>query len=225
MQKRAKANCFKPENPPIDPNDKYLSSHIKLAFSWLEDCKTLMGDLAFRNQFPRPITLPGTYVLTKYLYIFYKPVIFMAKKFSSIDHFPFAGIRTAIGLDRGSAFVLKSDITYKHWNTGSTLLVESKNQSRPKRMFKGDARSRALKLCGWGLDEPELMSLVRKLENTGQYERAAAVAVFNLEMRAALQSLERSLQCEKHNENLSTVAMALAGFNEEKVLTINKYIY
>ena len=61
MQKRAKANCFKPENPPIDPNDKYLGSHIKLAFSWLEDCKTLMGDLAFRNQFPRPITLPGTY--------------------------------------------------------------------------------------------------------------------------------------------------------------------
>ena len=60
MQKRAKANCFKPENPPIDPNDKYLGSHIKLAFSWLENCKTLMGDLAFRNQFTRPITLPGT---------------------------------------------------------------------------------------------------------------------------------------------------------------------
>ena len=92
-------------------------------------------------------------------------------------------------------------------------------------MFKGDARSRALKLCGWGLDEPELMSLVRKLENQGQYERAAAVAVFNLEMRAALQSLERSLQCEKHNENLSTVAMALAGFNEEKVKYILLLIY
>ena len=75
------------------------------------------------------------------------------------------------------------------------------------------------------MDEPELMSLVKKLENQGQYERAAAVAVFNLEMRAALQSLERSLKCEKHNENLSTVAMALAGFNEEKVKYILLLIY
>ena len=110
-----------------------------------------MGDLAFRNQFPRPITLPG--------------------------------IRTAIGLDRG-AFVLKSDITYKHWNIGTTL--ETKNH-RPKRLFKGDARSRALKLCGWGLDEPELTSFTRKLEKEGHFSRAATVCVFNLEIKAALQ--------------------------------------
>ena len=76
MQKRAKANCFKPENPPIDPNDKYLGSHIKLAFSWLENCKTLMGDLAFRNQFTRPITLPGTCTA------FYFKLFFIAKEFS-----------------------------------------------------------------------------------------------------------------------------------------------
>lgn len=89
MQKRAKANCFKPENPPIDPNDKYLGSHIKLAFSWLENCKTLMGDLAFRNQFTRPITLPGTCTafLTKYKGMFYIlniyfKLFFIAKEFS-----------------------------------------------------------------------------------------------------------------------------------------------
>ena len=64
-----------------------------------------MEDLAFRNQFSRQV--------------------------------PYPGIRTALGLDRGtgSTLALKSDITYKHWNSGIGELGESKSQ-RPKRVFK-----------------------------------------------------------------------------------------
>ena len=139
-----------------------------------------MEDLAFKNQFPKTMTLPG--------------------------------IRTAIGLDRGKSFVLKSDITYKHWNLGTTL-ADPKGH-RPKRIFKGDPRHRALKLCGWGTDENELKIFTQKLESEGQYARAAALAVFNLEIRLALQILERVQQSE---EQLYIVAMALSGFSEEKV--------
>ena len=67
-----------------------------------------MSDLAFKNQFQREVTAPG--------------------------------IRTAMGLDRGkgTAFVLKSDITYKHWNFGNTT---SDKGHRPKRIFKGEILS------------------------------------------------------------------------------------
>lgn len=202
MQKRASEGCFKSASPPISYEDENLGYYIKLgkcgnstssyvsvknnsilksssAFSWLEDCKALMSDLAFKNQFPRQVTSPG--------------------------------IRTALGLDRGKGmtFVLKSDITYKNWNVGHA--IESKDQ-KPKRIFKGDARHRALRLCGWGIDESELRNFTEKLEAKGQFARAAAVAVFNLEIRLALQILERA-----PDTDLSMVALALSGFTEEKV--------
>ena len=58
-------------------------------------------------------------------------------------------------------------------------------------MFKGDARYRALKLCGWGIDESELKIFLNRLEEKKQFARAAALAVFNLEIRLALQILEK----------------------------------
>jgi hypothetical protein len=44
------------------------------------------------------------------------------------------GIRTALGLDRGKTFALKSDITYRHWNLGNT--PEAARAQKPKRIFK-----------------------------------------------------------------------------------------
>jgi len=184
MQERAKNKCFKPWKPFIhDPEDKYLGWHVKLSFDWLESCKLLMEDLAFSNQFTKEITAPG--------------------------------IRTAMGLDRGkgTAFVLKSDITYKQWNMGSNATALDSKGHRTKRMFKGDARHRALKLCGWGTDESELKIFLNKLEGKKQFARAAALAVFNLEIRLALQILEK---VDEKEETLQLVAMALAGFSEEK---------
>ena len=79
--------------------------------------------------------------------------------------------------------------------------------------FSGDARHRALKLCGWGTDESELKLFLTKLEVKKQFARAAALAVFNLEIRLALQILEK---VNEDREKLHIVAMALAGFSEEK---------
>ncbi len=185
MQHRARTRCFNPTRPFINPNDANLGYHVKLAFAWLDQCKNLMSDLAFKNQFPRQMTVPG--------------------------------IRTAMGLDRGqgSGFVLKSDITYKQWNMGNRE-VDIKGH-RPKRIFKGDARHRTLKLCGWGVDEKELRDFLGSLESTNQCARAAAIAVFNLEIRLALQILERVSQDQENSQDsLHMVGMALAGFSEEK---------
>ena len=102
-----------------------------------------------------------------------------------------------MGLDRGkgTGFILKSDITYKHWNMGHAVISNEghKGHTRPKRIFKGDARLRALKLCGWGIDESELKIFLLSLEEKNQFARAAALAVFNLEIRLALQILGTSL--------------------------------
>lgn len=188
MQRRARLFYFLPTQPYIcEPEGKKpLEYHVKLAFSWLESCQTLMKDLTFCNQFPKKITAPG--------------------------------IRTAMGLDKKvktesgeSPFVLKSDITYKHWNMGHREIDQHKH--RPKRVFKGDSRHRALRLCEWGVDESELKHFLEKLQAKGQYARAAAIAVFNLEIKMALQILEK---VDDKQENFYMVAVALAGFSEEK---------
>ncbi len=77
--------------------------------------------------------------------------------------------------------------------------------------FRNDAREKALKLCGWGSDEADLKTFTTSLEEKNEYARAAAVAVFCLEIRVALQVLERAPK----EQNLAFVAMALSGFSEE----------
>ncbi len=46
------------------------------------------------------------------------------------------GIRTALGLDRGTGLALKSDITYKDWTFGLTGDLGEARSQRPKRVFK-----------------------------------------------------------------------------------------
>ncbi|EMP32701.1 WD repeat-containing protein mio-A [Chelonia mydas] len=73
-------------------------------------------------------------------------------------------------------------------------------------------------LCGWikkGTDldvEPFLNSL----EQEGDWERAAAVALFNLDIRRAIQILNKGASSEKGDLNLNVVAMALSGYTDEK---------
>jgi hypothetical protein len=47
-----------------------------------------------------------------------------------------------------------------------------------------------LKLCGWGVDEKDLKEFTKSLIKNQEYSRAAAVSVFCLEIRLALQILE-----------------------------------
>ena len=55
----------------------------------------------------------------------------------------------------------------------------------------------------------KLKIFLNKLEGKKQFARAAALAVFNLEIRLALQILEK---VDEKEETLQLVAMALAGF-------------
>ena len=55
----------------------------------------------------------------------------------------------------------------------------------------------------------KLKNFLNKLEGKKQFARAAALAVFNLEIRLALQILEK---VDEKEETLQLVAMALAGF-------------
>ncbi|XP_053373892.1 GATOR complex protein MIOS-like [Mercenaria mercenaria] len=89
--------------------------------------------------------------------------------------------------------------------------------------YKSEARSRALQFCGWcwfGKEQNDpidpLSSLLNCLVSENhEYERAAAIALFNLKIGTAV----KILSCEtavKENPVLSMVAMALSGFTEEK---------
>ncbi|XP_025945813.1 GATOR2 complex protein MIOS isoform X1 [Apteryx mantelli] len=84
--------------------------------------------------------------------------------------------------------------------------------------YLSEERSLALQLCGWikkGTDldvEPFLSSL----EQEGDWERAAAVALFNLDIRRAMQILNKGASSGKGDLNLNVVAMALSGYTDEK---------
>ena len=66
-----------------------------------------------------------------------------------------------------------------------------------------------MKICQWGSDDQELRKFLKLLEDKGGYSRAATVAIFCLQIRLATQILQRG--GEKHDRELSVVAMALSG--------------
>lgn len=72
-------------------------------------------------------------------------------------------------------------------------------------------------LCGWRFDKDiNLLSLyLEKLEKEQAYSRAAAIAVFALKIRLAIDILNRGAE-KLDNNNLNIVAMALAGFTDDK---------
>jgi hypothetical protein len=72
-----------------------------------------------------------------------------------------------------------------------------------------------LQLCGWKFDkESSLNSFLDRLESEGSYARAAAIAVFNMKLRKAIDILNCGAvsQNKQHlPSNLNIVAMALSG--------------
>ncbi|XP_076979199.1 GATOR2 complex protein MIOS isoform X2 [Tamandua tetradactyla] len=81
-----------------------------------------------------------------------------------------------------------------------------------------EERILALQLCGWikkGTDV-DVGPFVNSLVQEGEWERAAAVALFNLDIRRAIQILNEGASSEKGDLNLNVVAMALSGYTDEK---------
>lgn len=65
--------------------------------------------------------------------------------------------------------------------------------------YTSEERSLALQLCGWINRGPDIdvEVFLRSLEQEGDWERAAAVALFNLDIRRAIQILNRGAIDEK----------------------------
>lgn len=69
-------------------------------------------------------------------------------------------------------------------------------------------------MCGWNFDSNSLTKFLEQLEKERAFTRAAAIAVFNLKLRLAIDILNRG--CEvMPGANLNVVAMALAGFSDD----------
>lgn len=78
-------------------------------------------------------------------------------------------------------------------------------------IFRSSARDNALLLCDWGFDRTNALhisNVLRKLENENSYTRAASIAIFNLRMRDAIETLNKGAN---HQPHLSMIAMALSG--------------
>ncbi|XP_017309191.1 GATOR complex protein MIOS [Ictalurus punctatus] len=84
--------------------------------------------------------------------------------------------------------------------------------------YHSEERSLALQLCGWISRGPDVdvEPFLRSLEQEGEWERAASVALFNLDIRRAIQILHNGASAEKADLNLNVVAMALSGYTDEK---------
>ncbi|KAE8596322.1 hypothetical protein XENTR_v10016055 [Xenopus tropicalis] len=84
--------------------------------------------------------------------------------------------------------------------------------------FSSEERCLALQLCGWrtkGADA-DMGHFLNSLEQEGEWERAAAIALFNRDIRRAIQILNKGASTGKGNLNLNVVAMALSGYTDEK---------
>eukprot|EP01103_Thecamoeba_quadrilineata_P012751 TRINITY_DN3369_c0_g1_i2.p1 TRINITY_DN3369_c0_g1~~TRINITY_DN3369_c0_g1_i2.p1 ORF type:complete len:703 (-),score=75.42 TRINITY_DN3369_c0_g1_i2:64-2172(-) len=74
--------------------------------------------------------------------------------------------------------------------------------------YNSPARKLCLEQCGWSYEtDPE--AFLKQLEQQRQYDRAAAIAVFHLDIRNAVLSLQRSASVS-HEPNFLFVAMGLS---------------
>lgn len=88
------------------------------------------------------------------------------------------------------------------------------NCSGSAKHYRHEDREKAIHLCGWYFDNRDDTSMYKCFENFEKerhHTRAAAIAVFSLNMRVAIGILQRSTDI-----NLRTFGMALAGFTDDR---------
>lgn len=87
--------------------------------------------------------------------------------------------------------------------------------------YASEERSLALQLCGWISRGPDIdvEIFLRSLEQERDWERAAAVALFNLDIRRAIQILNRGAADEKGPGGGSSMVDAFLKRRLETLLT------
>ncbi|KAJ9588221.1 hypothetical protein L9F63_018385 [Diploptera punctata] len=114
---------------------------------------------------------------------------------------PLPGVRYLLKMDGSetNGFAVKSDMISRPW----TDLGNSANSARIYRFDK----------------ESSLTSFLDRLEAEGSYARAAAIAVFNLKLKKAIDILNRGAVSQNKQsipQNLNIVAMALSGYSDDR---------
>ncbi|XP_044266200.1 GATOR complex protein MIOS-B [Tribolium madens] len=120
------------------------------------------------------------------------------------------GVQAVLKLDPSNN---KSDHYSLLWSD-----LGNKNCQGVVRIFKHEDRDKALHLCSWHFerDSNQLTAFLEQLEKEGAYTRAAAIAVFSLKIRLAIEILSRAPETLVFGLGLNVVAMALAGFTDDK---------
>ncbi|XP_075236939.1 GATOR complex protein mio isoform X2 [Lycorma delicatula] len=134
------------------------------------------------------------------------------------------GVRCVLGMDANNTIANKSELVCLPWSDlpGSTASIK---------IYRSEDRDKCLQLCGWRFDKESnaLTSFLDRLQVEGEYSRAAAISVFNLRLRFAIDILNNGAKAQNAsnkahsvdpaNTNLShlnIVAMALSGYSEDK---------
>ncbi|KAK3108438.1 hypothetical protein FSP39_007962 [Pinctada imbricata] len=126
----------------------------------------------------------------------------------------YIGVRVLLGLD--SDVRPGSSPEYMAWVTSdgslrNRLLV---------RQYTNEERGKALQLCGWGdrMNKDSVDKVIYFLQKNNEFTKAAALALFNLEITRAIDILSNSASysLDDGDNSNSTVAMALAGYTEER---------
>uniref|UniRef100_A0A0A9ZA57 WD repeat-containing protein mio n=3 Tax=Lygus hesperus TaxID=30085 RepID=A0A0A9ZA57_LYGHE len=114
------------------------------------------------------------------------------------------GIRSILGMDKTTpnSLTMKSELAFVPFS-GISCNASAK-------IYRSEIRDMALKLCNWSFihNPPQLLKTVEALESSGEITKAAAVAVFGLQLKTAIDLLSVT----EHN----TVSMALSGYNNDK---------
>lgn len=113
------------------------------------------------------------------------------------------GVRDVLKLDANAT---KSEAHSTTW-----LDLPATNNLGVIKQYNHEDRDCALNLCGWHMDTEKFLKFLDRLAEKNAHSRAAALAVFNLRLRTAIDILHKS-----PDRNLNVVAMALAGFTDDK---------
>ena len=111
-----------------------------------------------------------------------------------------------------NATIRKSDLNYAEWSGLDP------NISVKIPVYQSEERRKALLLCEWGArfnEQFDVYRLIDELESVGEFTRATAIAVFNLNLKRAIDCLAKCSNTPKErggDPTLSSVAMALSGF-------------
>ncbi|XP_058794718.1 GATOR complex protein MIOS-B [Phymastichus coffea] len=124
------------------------------------------------------------------------------------------GVKTVLKIDgqNSNGSFTKSETMHRHWSDISS--------NHTAKTYRSPDRDKALQLCGWRFEKdtnaPYNNLFLEKLEREGAYARATAISVFNLNLRQAIEILNRGASKIFSPTNLNIVAMALSGFTEDK---------